>query len=133
MKGIRGRGAGLPDVLARLFDRAWYLSQNDDVALAGAEPLHHYVNYGWREGRKPHPLFDPQWYAAHHADVAAADVDPFRHYLTTGWREGRRPHPLFDPAWYHERHGACGGPGSLPARTLRHCRMEKRFLAEPSV
>lgn len=105
MKGIRVRGSATQNAVARLFDRDWYLAQNDDVAAAGADPLQHYTRHGWREGRKPHPLFDPEWYLHWHHDVAAAGVDPFKHYLTRGWREGRRPHALFDPSWYLEEYG----------------------------
>src|SRR5262249_46924067 len=46
-----------------LFDPQFYLNANPDVAASGFEPLFHYLETGWREGRAPHPMFDPAWYA----------------------------------------------------------------------
>jgi chromosome segregation ATPase len=34
-----------------LFEPAWYLEQNPDVAQAGVDPAEHFVNHGLREGR----------------------------------------------------------------------------------
>ncbi|MDF1872307.1 glycosyltransferase family 4 protein [Vannielia sp.] len=45
-------------LLRRAFDGAYYLSQNPDVAIAGLDPLDHYMASGWREGRPPAPWFD---------------------------------------------------------------------------
>lgn len=36
-----------------LFDSDFYLSQNPDVAAAGTDPLLHFLEYGWKEGRRP--------------------------------------------------------------------------------
>lgn len=35
------------------FDREFYLQENEDVVLAGADPLGHYCSHGWREARRP--------------------------------------------------------------------------------
>lgn len=40
------------------FDEAYYLLQNPDVAASGHEALLHYLRYGWKEGRVPHPDID---------------------------------------------------------------------------
>jgi GT2 family glycosyltransferase/glycosyltransferase involved in cell wall biosynthesis len=88
----------------QLFDAAWYLDSNPDVAAAGADPLEHYVRHGWREGRNPHPVFDVSWYLERNPDVAAAGIEPLQHYLTQGWREGRSPHPAFDVRRYFADH-----------------------------
>ncbi len=45
-----------------LFDTAYYLMQNPDVADSGSNPLVHYLKYGAHEGRNPHPLFDTAYY-----------------------------------------------------------------------
>lgn len=82
-----------------LFDEVWYLSQYPDVAAAGLDPVAHYLEGGYKEGRKPHALFDPAWYRLQNPDIGEA-VEPLVHYLTAGWKEGRNPHPLFDTAWY---------------------------------
>jgi hypothetical protein len=83
-----------------LFDGAWYLERNEDVAAAGKDPLHHFVEYGRAEGRWPNGYFDPDWYRGENPDVAAAGVDPLLHYIRDGEREGRWAHSLFDSKWY---------------------------------
>src|SRR4029077_2123464 len=42
--------------LSPFFDAAWYLSQHEDVRLAGVDPLLHFVEHGIFELRSPHPL-----------------------------------------------------------------------------
>jgi predicted nucleic acid-binding Zn-ribbon protein len=41
---------------AGLFDPAWYLKNNPDVAAAGVDPIKHYLSHGAVEGRQPRPL-----------------------------------------------------------------------------
>ena len=48
---------GLPD-----FDTAYYLAHNPDVAAAGVDPLQHYLQDGWKEGRNPDAFFNTQYY-----------------------------------------------------------------------
>ena len=47
-----------------LFDAAYYLAQNPDVAAAGMNPYQHYLQYGWQEGRNPSAAFDTRDYQA---------------------------------------------------------------------
>lgn len=35
------------------YDNDFYLSMNPDIALNGVNPLIHYLQHGWREGRQP--------------------------------------------------------------------------------
>lgn len=35
------------------FDNDFYLSMNPDIALSEVNPLIHYLQHGWREGRQP--------------------------------------------------------------------------------
>lgn len=60
------------------------------------DPLAHYLLYGGREGRQPHPLFDVSYYLTANPDVAAAGANPLVHFLRFGRKEERRPHPLFE-------------------------------------
>ena len=83
-----------------LFDKAWYLETNPDVATSGFDPLWHYIRHGCAEGRKPNPFFDPEWYLARYPDVAAAGVDPLQHFVKDGAAEGRDPSPMFETRWY---------------------------------
>ena len=56
-------------------------------------PLEHYRDTGWREGREPSLLFDTTLYLIHNPDVAAAGVNPLEHFLTFGRAEGRLAYP----------------------------------------
>ena len=97
-----------------LFDPDWYLANNDDVKLAGVDPLQHYLESGAIEGRLPvaiepnaidpvidglHRLnlndqnvfrFDGAFYRALYPELAALDDDALaRHYEEHGRAESR--------------------------------------------
>ena len=82
------------------FDAAFYLERYPDVERSGLDPLAHFLLYGAREGRQPHPWFDIRYYIASNPDVAAAGANPLVHFLRYGWKEGRRANPLFDAVFY---------------------------------
>ena len=108
--GARHKGIRLESVI----DVAWYLSAYPDVAAAGIDPVEHFMQVGWAEGRKPHPLFDAEWYLRKNPDVEESGVNPLVHYLSNGWREKRQPHPLFDVAWYLEAYPDISAAGVEP-------------------
>jgi hypothetical protein len=89
----RAEAWGQMPLMARYFDRAWYLAAYPDVAAAGADPFRHYLRRGAAEGRDPGPLFSTRWYLAMHPDVAAAGINPLVHYVRWGAAEGRRVFP----------------------------------------
>ena len=62
------------------------------MAAAGINPLDHYHNSGWHEGRDPSAAFDTTLYLIDNPDVAAAGVDPLAHFLQFGSAEGRAAH-----------------------------------------
>lgn len=72
-----------------LFDEKWYLNKNPDVKRAKMNPIHHYVNYGWKEGRSPSIRFDTNAYLSENYDVANAKICPLIHYINHGKNEGR--------------------------------------------
>jgi hypothetical protein len=76
-----------------LFDPDWYLERYPDVAQSGADPAHHYLEFGWLEGRNPGPAFSTNGYLKAHKDVAAQRVNPLLHYLEYGQLEGRKAPP----------------------------------------
>lgn len=99
---------------SQLFDAAWYLAGNPDVARAKIDPAVHYLAHGADEGRDPGPCFNSRRYVEAHADVAAAGVNPLAHYLRHGRAEGRavasaKPAPPTLPA------GACPPRDPRPA------------------
>ncbi|GJD76677.1 hypothetical protein [Methylobacterium goesingense] len=53
---------GKVTVFGKLFDRDFYLLSNPDILVAGIDPLKHFVEYGWREGRTFDPMFDINQY-----------------------------------------------------------------------
>lgn len=77
-----------------LFDAKWYLAQNPDVKRAKVNPVRHYFEFGWTEGRNPSPKFDNNAYLSMHSDVAAAKVCPLVHYIEFGRDEGRLIKPV---------------------------------------
>lgn len=104
-----------------LFDAAFYLERYPDVSEAGLDPLAHFDQFGWREGRKPNAIFDPAWYLRTYPDVGAEDVNPLVHYARSGWREGRDPAPTFSTAGHLAAHPDIAEAGEEPlAHYLRH-------------
>ncbi|MFZ5718546.1 MAG: hypothetical protein ACOY5Y_03675 [Pseudomonadota bacterium] len=77
--------------VAEAFDAAYYLAMNPDVAAAGGDPLDHFIDAGWQEGRDPSPRFSIHHYLETNPDVEQAGVNPFAHYLVAGRHEGRAP------------------------------------------
>lgn len=88
------------ELIAPVFDAEYYRQNNLDVAASGIDPLHHYLNHGEAEKRRPNTLFDPSWYLniLPKAERARAEDLPFSHYLMRGEALGYAPYPLFDPA-----------------------------------
>lgn len=68
----------------------WYLEQYGDVAAAGIDPVTHYLEYGWREGRNPRPDFSTAAYLSKHPELSAAGVNPLIHALRRMSRPGSR-------------------------------------------
>jgi len=75
------------------FDSAYYLIKNPDVRLKDIDPLWHFIEHGWKEGRNPSLYFDTTYYLEANSDVRQAGINPLIHYLKYGCKEGRRPHP----------------------------------------
>lgn len=85
-----------------LFDTAFYLQRNPDVAAdpgygnvkdPNYGPIQHYLDWGWKEGRDPSALFSTRWYLDTYKDVAAANVNPLVHFVRYGFNEGRSANP----------------------------------------
>jgi len=83
-------------IIARsgLFDRAYYLRANHDVASAGVDPLYHFVHDGAAEGRRPNALFDPGFYLASYPPARADGVNPLVHFIARGAGLGWHPSAL---------------------------------------
>jgi len=92
MKLIKQRSTKRDLALIRssdLFDEAWYLANNPDVAQVKIDPADHYLDYGGFEGRDPGPNFSSQGYLETYEDVKKSGINQFIHYIKYGRKEGR--------------------------------------------
>ncbi len=78
-------------LVAAVFDAAFYLEKYPDVRKSGEDPLNHYLERGWKEGRDPSPGFSTAHYLSTYHDVQSAGVNPLVHYVFHGHPEGRSP------------------------------------------
>lgn len=85
------------ETFSLLFDSAWYLATYQDVAAANCDPLEHYLNFGYKEGRNPNRFFDTHFYLTMYPDLASCHLNPFIHYILYGASEGRLPRPPHQP------------------------------------
>lgn len=80
--------------LSLFFDSAWYLAFYTDVAAVNADPMEHYLLFGYKEGRNPNRFFNTDFYLRTNPDVANSAINPFIHYILHGATEGRLPRPF---------------------------------------
>ncbi len=69
---------------SNLFDSEYYLANNEDVKKAKVDPIKHYLQFGWKEGRNPSSEFDGNEYLNKRPDVRVAGICPLIHYLKFG-------------------------------------------------
>ncbi|MGH7155231.1 MAG: glycosyltransferase family 2 protein, partial [Acetobacteraceae bacterium] len=69
----------------RLFNGVWYREHYADVITSQLDPLLHYLRFGARELRNPHPRFDAAWYAEQHLEAA---VNPLLYHMLFGRQRG---------------------------------------------
>lgn len=106
---------------SEFFDAEWYLREYPKVAAAKMDPVLHYCQYGWKEGRLPSLRFDGNDYLRRYPDVAKQNMNPLWHWEEYGKNEGRkvnfkseltdedricliRRSALFDEAWYRQEY-----------------------------
>jgi GT2 family glycosyltransferase len=73
-----------------LFDPVYYLTNYPDVRIGDVDPLMHYINHGWKEGRNPSKSFSTTFYLERYPDVKLARINPLFHYVRFGVNEGRQ-------------------------------------------
>ena len=76
-----------------LFDKRYYLQNYPDVRRADVDPLTHFIEHGWKEGRNPSQKFDTKYYLETNLDVKKAGINPLIHYLKYGKYEKRNAQP----------------------------------------
>jgi GT2 family glycosyltransferase/glycosyltransferase involved in cell wall biosynthesis len=116
--------------MAGFFDPAWYQQRYPDVAVAGQDPIVHFIRHGLSEQRDPNRFFDSAWYAEHYPDVNASGIHPLLHYLRAGAAELRHPHPRFDAVYYTNQH-----PEAAANPLLYHIRvgLARGYLTEKPI
>ncbi len=80
-----------------LFSSLYYLTKNPDVWEKKIDPLTHYCQHGWKEGRNPGANFNTQDYLSMYEDVVQSGINPLLHYIQFGVKEGRRPSKFISP------------------------------------
>ena len=86
---------------SKYFDKHWYLKTYPDVKKAGVDPVKHYLQFGWKEGRNPSKKFSTNDYLDLNADVKRAKINPLLHYEKYGKKEGRKfQNQKCSPAFY---------------------------------
>lgn len=85
------------------FDSDFYLEQYQDVAEAKVNPLIHFVDFGWKEGRNPCIAFDTSYYTRQYGKYVPGNMNPFLHYLTQGRNAGFKPNPIGATLWEKPR------------------------------
>ena len=80
-------------VISTAVDGAFYRAVHPDLAGAQIDPVRHYAESGWREGRDPAPWFSTRDYVKANPQVAKAGLNPLHHYMTLGRHAGREVVP----------------------------------------
>jgi len=110
-----------------VFDASHYRAAYRDVGAFPGSALFHFLCFGAREDRDPHPLFNTSWYKQTNPDVADFGIIPLVHYLLLGAGEGRDPHPDFSTRFYLERYPDARISGLNPlVHYIRHGRRDGR-------
>lgn len=114
-----------------IFDAAWYLATNLDVAASGMDPAEHFCRFGAFEGRDPGPLFNLPRYLQLRPDVAAGRVNALVHYLDHGAAEGMVVSNLFDSGWYLRQYPEVAATGANPLEHYIECGAGREYDPGP--
>ncbi len=74
---------------SKLFDTRYYLRQNEDIRTADINPLLHFINWGWKEGRNPSESFNTKLYLSEHPELKNSKRNPLIHYIRTTHKKNR--------------------------------------------
>ena len=85
-----------------LFDEQYYLNRNPDVSRQQFNPVRHYCEAGFKEGRNPSAKFDWKYYLKQLSDAGIEHINPIVHFLLEGRGKGfRAMRPEIAPATIH--------------------------------
>jgi len=89
VNGRQQRSGEIAAIISR-FDAGYYAHEYPDVDFQRLDPIMHFIEIGWYEGRNPNAFFDTVSYLLAYPDVEKANINPYYHYLAVGAAEGRR-------------------------------------------
>jgi GT2 family glycosyltransferase len=89
---------------SKLFDPVFYLTKYEDIRQADVDPVSHYAQFGWIEGRDPSEYFSTTYYLSNNPDIKEKNVNPLVHFIRSGAREYRNPSEKFNVKSYVENH-----------------------------
>ncbi len=99
-------------IVKKCIDINFYIDSHDDLSKAAShnrsfDPVKHYLEHGWWEGRNPTRDFCSSGYLHFHPDVARSGMNPFVHYLRYGHRENRHVPKPDEFKLYLENYKSC--------------------------
>ena len=79
------------EVIAKsgMFDESYYFAMYPELQKMGLDPIRHYCELGWYEGKNPSDDFDTFSYLTTYKDIQMAQINPFWHYVVAGASEHR--------------------------------------------
>jgi hypothetical protein len=80
-------------IVSTAVDQAFYRAAYPELDAPGLDPIRHYLEHGWREGRDPAPWFSVRAYLQRNPDLVSLGMEPLLHYLRHGIHEGREVSP----------------------------------------
>ena len=75
---------------SKLFNKKYYYENNKEVKDKNIDPIKHFLEKGWKEGKNPSNLFDVNFYLNNNKDVKEAGINPLIHYIKFGKKENRK-------------------------------------------
>ncbi len=66
---------------SNLFSPLYYLTLYPDVSQSGMDPLMHFCEYGWKEGRQPSETFDIDSYVKDNRMISEENINPLVHFI----------------------------------------------------
>lgn len=69
------------------FDTNYYCNQCPEIREQGLNPIAHYLDYGWKEGKNPSAQFCNDAYLSAYSNTIPKSMSPLLHYLLKGRRK----------------------------------------------
>jgi glycosyltransferase involved in cell wall biosynthesis len=83
-----------------LFDEDYYIQTYPEVKNQNLNPIMHYIQTGWKEGKNPSPDFDTAYYLRENKDIRMGRINPLVHFIQFGRAEDRPPNRSLSKAYY---------------------------------